>query len=76
MPNAACASPLVSATAGSSFSKLALFSPEGNLVLTSTGAGRLQLWRAPTAQTRGYELEQLVWTAGLECAPRRPAVGG
>jgi WD40 repeat protein len=56
----------MSATGGTNFSKLALFSPEGNLVLTSAGAGRLQLWRAPTAQTRGYELEQLVWTGGRD----------
>jgi WD40 repeat protein len=56
----------LSATGGSSFSKLALFSPEGNLVLTSTGAGRLQLWRAPTEETRGYELEHLIWTAGRD----------
>jgi WD40 repeat protein len=56
----------LSASAGTSFSKLALFSPNGHLILTSTGAGRLQLWRAPTEKTRGHELEQLVWTASRD----------
>jgi WD40 repeat protein len=56
----------MTATGGNSFSKLALFSPDGHLVLTSTGPGRLQLWRAPTEKTRGHELEQLVWTAGRD----------
>lgn len=46
---------------GSSFNTLALFSPDGNLILTAGGDGRLQLWRAPTEQTRGYELRQLAW---------------
>jgi WD40 repeat protein len=53
-------------TSGNNFTKLALFSPDGKLVLTSTGAGRLQLWRAPTAETRGHELQQLVWTASRD----------
>jgi WD40 repeat protein len=56
----------LSAPGGSNFSKLALFSPDGKLVLTSTGPGRLQLWRAPTGETRGHELEQLIWTAGRD----------
>jgi WD40 repeat protein len=56
----------LSAPSGTNFSKLALFSPEGHLILTSTGAGRLQLWRAPTEKTRGHELEHLVWTAGRD----------
>jgi len=56
----------LSATAAASFSKLALFSPDGKLVLASGGAGHLGLWRAPTAQTRGHELEQLVWTSSRD----------
>jgi len=56
----------MSATGGGSFSKLALFSPDGHLVLTSSGAGGLQLWQAPTPQTRGHELQQLVWTSSRD----------
>jgi WD40 repeat protein len=53
----------LSATGGTNFSRLALFSPDGNLILASGGPGRLGLWRAPTDKTRGHELERLVWTS-------------
>lgn len=56
----------LSATGAANFTKLALFSPDGNLVLASGGAGRLHLWRAPTAERRGHELEQLMWTSGKD----------
>jgi WD40 repeat protein len=56
----------LSSTTGNSFSRLALFSPDGRLILTSTGPGRLGLWRAPTDQTRGHEFEQLVWTSNRD----------
>jgi WD40 repeat protein len=47
---------------GTNFTRVALFSPAGNLILASNGPGRLGLWRAPTTKRRGHELEQLVWT--------------
>jgi WD40 repeat protein len=53
----------LSATGGANFSRLAVFSPDGNLILTSSGTGRLGLWRAPTTQARGHELERLIWTS-------------
>jgi WD40 repeat protein len=44
---------------------MALFSPDGNTILTNgNAAGRLQLWRTPTAKTRGAELRQYVWSSG------------
>jgi WD40 repeat protein len=42
------------------FETLALFSPDASLLLTAGGTeGRMQLWRAPTPMSRGYELRQL-----------------
>ncbi len=46
---------------GVSFVTLAQFSPDGNLLLTAGAAeGRLQLWRTPTDQSRGFEVRQYV----------------
>src|ERR1700680_4743255 len=43
------------------FETLALFSPDASLMLTAGApAGRLQLWRSPTSQARGYEVRQFV----------------
>jgi WD40 repeat protein len=56
----------LSSTSGSSFSKIALFSPDGKLILTSGGAGKLGLWEAPTEETRGHERRQLVWTSNRD----------
>jgi WD40 repeat protein len=58
----------LSATGGTNFSRLALFSPDGHLILASSGPGRLGLWRAPTDKVRGHELERLVWTGRDEQA--------
>lgn len=45
----------------SQFTTFALFSPDGRLILSAGAAeGRLQLWRAPTASTRPYEIRQFV----------------
>jgi WD40 repeat protein len=47
-----------SGTAG--FKTLALFSPDGKLVLTGTPTeGTLQLWKAPTETSRAYEVREL-----------------
>src|SRR5205823_84858 len=44
------------------FTTMALFSPDSRLILTACEAeGRLQIWRAPTNNTRPYEMRQLVW---------------
>jgi hypothetical protein len=56
----------ITAPGGANWVKLALFSPDGKLVLASTGAGRMHLMRAPTAEHRGHELEQLVWTSSRD----------
>lgn len=48
-----------------SFSTMALFSPDSRTILTNGNApGRLQLWRAPSAEHRAAELRQLLWTTG------------
>ena len=47
------------------FSTMALFAPDGKTILTNGSApGKLQLWRTPTAQGRGSELRQFIWTKG------------
>ena len=46
------------------FSTMALFSADGNNILTNTNDGRLQLWRSPSKANRAYEQRQLVWTNG------------
>jgi len=62
-----------------SFETLALFSPDGSLMLTAGAAeGRLQIWRTPTANTRGYEVRQLVNEdkSTVTCAAFAPAAPG
>jgi multidrug efflux pump subunit AcrA (membrane-fusion protein) len=45
---------------GGPLTTLALFSPDGRLVLTAShGGAGLQLWRLPTAATRGYKIRRL-----------------
>jgi WD40 repeat protein len=56
---------LANAPGAPSFSTLALYSPDGNTILTNgNAAGRLQLWRAPTAKYRASELRQFAWSSG------------
>ncbi len=45
-----------------SFTNFALFSPNGDCILTSDGSeGQVQLWRAPTTNDRrGYEVRKLI----------------
>jgi biotin carboxyl carrier protein len=54
---------LANPSAAMNFTTMALFSPDGNAILTASGSeeGRLQLWRAPTSKSRAYEMRQLVW---------------
>jgi WD40 repeat protein len=60
------------------FATLALFSPDDSLILTAGGPeNRLQLWRAPDDETRGFEVMQFT-TLGLQpvtCAAFSPAAG-
>jgi WD40 repeat protein len=43
------------------FDTLALFSPDGSLMLTGgAGEGRLHLWKTPTGEERGYQVRELV----------------
>jgi WD40 repeat protein len=68
-----------SSTAGANFTTMALFSPDGNMVLTDSASdGRLQLWRAPGRvvgddPSRAAELRQFVSDAGsAACAAFDP----
>jgi len=46
------------------FSTMARFSPDGKTILTNgPSAGRLQLWKAPSAGVRASELRQYVWNS-------------
>lgn len=48
----------------SDFTGVAQYSPDGKLILAVGGPGRsAQLWRAPSDQSRGYEIRQLVTPA-------------
>ncbi len=49
-------------TGTSNFNTFALFSPRGNVIVTSSGSeGRMQVWRAPTAKNlRSSEVRQLI----------------
>jgi WD40 repeat protein len=64
------------------FDTLALFSPDGALILTAGAAeGRLQLWSAPSADRRAFEVRVLSSTdrSNVTCAafaPKDAAVGG
>jgi WD40 repeat protein len=56
---------LQSPSEGMNFSTMALFAPDGKTILTnSPAAGKLQLWRTPTAQARATELRQFIWSKG------------
>ena len=47
------------------FTGMALFSPDGQTVLTNcAGENRVELWRAPLNGRRSSELRQFVWTPG------------
>jgi len=53
---------LQNASRSMTFTTMALFSPDGQLVLTNDATRNyLQLWRAPNPKTRAYELCQLVY---------------
>jgi WD40 repeat protein len=57
------------------FTNMAQFSPDGLLVLTNAASdNRVQLWRLPTRERRGYELRQLIWApAPVTCGAFAPA---
>ncbi len=60
--------------AGLNFTNMALFSPDGTLVLTNAESeNRLQLWRVPGGDRRAFELQQLVWPgAPVTCGAFSP----
>ena len=66
---------LANSGSSGSFSTFALFSPDSKSILTNgAAAGRLQLWRAPSAQVRAAELRQLLWSSGTaNCAAFDPS---
>jgi WD40 repeat protein len=54
---------------------MALYSPDGNTILTNgNNVGRLQLWRAPSAtNSRPPELRQFIWsTVAITCGTFSP----
>jgi WD40 repeat protein len=60
------------------FVTLALFSPDDSFILTAGGPGnRLQLWRAPDDETRGFEVMQFAAQEHqpVTCAAFSPAAG-
>ncbi len=65
---------LLTASPTSTFATMALYSPDGNTILTNgNSVGRLQLWRAPTAKTRPAELRQFIWSSGaITCGAFSP----
>jgi hypothetical protein len=65
---------LQNASATATFTTMALYSPDGNTILTNGNAGgRLQLWRAPSATARPAELRQYVWSSGsITCGAFSP----
>jgi WD40 repeat protein len=65
---------------GFPFETVAVFSPDASMILTGGAAeGRLQLWRGPTENQRGYEVRQFttVEKHPVTCAafPPHPAQG-
>jgi WD40 repeat protein len=73
VPDAQFTGSLQNSSGAMTFTTMALFSPDGKLILTN-GAddGRLQIWRAPTSRTRGYELRRLIWTSPATCGAFAP----
>lgn len=60
------------------FETLALFSPDASLILTGGAPeGRLQLWRAPSENSRGFEVRQFVTKqrSPVTCAAFAPTQG-
>jgi WD40 repeat protein len=73
LPDGQCTGSLQNASGAMTFSTMALFSPDGKLILTNGATdGRLQLWRTPTATSRGYEVSQLVWNSPATCGAFAP----
>ena len=73
MPDKRTIGVLQAASGAMNFSTLAQFSPDGKLILTADGSeGRLQLWRAPTAQRRAYKLCQLIFPGMATCGAFAP----
>jgi WD40 repeat protein len=65
---------LQTASPTATFATMALYSPDGNTILTNgNNVGRLQLWRAPSAKARPAELRQFIWSTGaITCGAFSP----
>jgi WD40 repeat protein len=73
LPDGQFTGSLQNASGAMTFTTMALFSPDGKLILTNGAAdGRLQVWRTPTSTTRGYELSQLIWNSPATCGAFAP----
>lgn len=75
LPDGITSSLLQNPVGAAPFETLALFSPDSSLLLTAGAPeGRLQLWRAPMENARGYEVRQFVTPekAPVTCAAFGP----
>lgn len=63
---------LPSTSGASTFSKFALFAPDGKTILTAGTENKLQLWRTPTGGGRGAEVRQFLGSGGCNCAVFAP----
>jgi hypothetical protein len=65
---------LQTASPTATFATMALYSPDGNTILTNgNSVGRLQLWRAPSNTSRPAELRQFIWSTGeITCGAFSP----
>jgi hypothetical protein len=57
----------------STFTRMALFAPDGKTILTTGTENRLQLWRTPPRDGRGAELRQFLWTSPVTCGAFVPS---
>jgi WD40 repeat protein len=67
---------LQTASPTATFATMALYSPDGNTILTNgNNLGQLKLWRAPSSKSRSaeFELRQFIWSTGaITCGAFSP----
>jgi WD40 repeat protein len=67
---------LQTASPTATFATMALYSPDGNTILTNgNNLGHLKLWRAPSSKSRAaeFELRQFIWSTGaITCGAFSP----
>ncbi len=63
---------LQTTTGASTFSRFALFAPDGKTILTTGTENRLQLWRTPAIHGQGAEIRQFLWNSSSTCGAFAP----